>query len=158
MTSGHAEVASWAIYRDERRGFGLSFPPDWEPVRGMAGLLVSIAGVSDEKGFRPNLNVVRRANDRALDLDGLLESSLTELGRVLTDMIVIDASAVVVAHHPARHLIVTHRQGAFSLTSQQWMFVTDEHVWTVSASCTTEDYATLANLFTGVVASLSVSG
>lgn len=154
--SGSLSTA-WATYRDPRRGFSLLHPTDWEVLPGVAGLLVSLAAPAVEQdGFRSNMNVVRRVRDRALDLDALAKSSLSALLRFLNEPIVIDLDTDVVAGQPARRLLVAYRQGLFALTSEQWVFQDDEHVWTISAASLTERWDVEADRFTRVARSFAL--
>ncbi len=147
-------VKGWVDHVDRRHGFALSHPSDWRATRGISGLLVSlVAPDQPDPSFRPNLNVVRRVRDSALDLDGLAETVLSTLARLLTDILVVDVDSAVVGDVPARRLLVAYRQGIYALTSEQWVFMTDEHVWTVSAGAAAEGWAEVADTFGEVVRS-----
>lgn len=152
------EVSSmWAEYADRRHGFSLSHPRDWQVVRGVTGLLASIAAPEeDDAGFRSNLNVVRRIQDTALDLDGLARTAVSSLVRVLNDVIVIDVDTAVVADHPARRLLLAHRQGIYALTCEQWLLLAGDHIWTVSAGAATDVWDEVADTFGRIAHSLAL--
>ncbi|MDP9066791.1 MAG: hypothetical protein M3N53_00395 [Actinomycetota bacterium] len=146
--------STWNRHHDGRRGFSLEWPADWQVQRGMSGLLLSIAPPSDGDGFVPNLNLVRHVNDMRSDLDDLAKRAAREVLRVLTDVTLVDADATVVAGSPARRLLFSYRQGIYGLTSEQWLFLTPEHVWTITAGSESDDYDAFADVFSGIVRSL----
>lgn len=149
----------WTEYADRRHGFSLSHPRDWQVVRGVTGLLVSIAAPEeDDAGFRSNLNVVRRIQDTALDLDGLAQNAVKSLVRVLNDVIVIDVDTAVVADHPARRLLLAYRQGIYALTSEQWLLLAGDHIWTVTAGAATDAWDEFADTFSRIADSLAFEG
>lgn len=159
MSSSRPPAAAAAdVYADDRHGFSLEVPPDWQIQRGVAGLLVSlVAPALDDTSFRPNLNVVRRVRDRPPDLDALAHDAIKTLSRLLTDLLVIDVEASVVADLPARRVLIAYRQGLFALTSEQWIVAADDHIWTISAGAATEDWDEVADLVTGIVRSLRLT-
>ncbi len=146
----------WTRYIDKRSGLTLPHPSDWKPQRGMAGLLVAVVGSEGEVGFAPNVNVVRRVNDVQLGLDELARAAMREVRRILTDATIIDLDSAVVADAPARRLLFTYRQGIYGLTGEQWVWLTHEHIWTVTAGAATEEYDALADVFASIVARLTV--
>lgn len=155
--AGDAPAMAPETYSD-RHGFSLQVPPGWNVQKGVAGLLVSIVGPDETGAFRPNLNLVRKVRDRAPDLDALARDALKTLTRLLTDLLVIDVDSSVVAGLPARRLLVAYRQGMFALTSEQWIFVDDEHIWTVSAGASTEQWSDVAHDFAAIVRTLEFEG
>lgn len=141
-------------YVDPRHGFALEVPPGWELRSGVAGLLVAIVDTHASEGeFRPS-NLVRKVRDRRPDLDALARDVLKTLGRLLNDLIVIDVDSAVVAELPARRLLVAYRQGLFALTSEQWIVVDDDQIWTISAGAGTDRWDDVADVFAAVVRSL----
>lgn len=151
-------MADVLVYTDARNGFSLAVPEGWSVQKGVAGLLVSLVGPEVVEGtFRPNLNVVRKVRDRAPDLDALAHDALKTLQRLLTDLVVIDVDAGVVADLPARRLLVAYRQGVFALTSEQWMVAGDDYIWTVSAGAAAERWHEVADTFARAVASLELT-
>lgn len=157
-SSGIPAVAPAGTYADERHGFSVEVPPGWQIQKGVAGLLVSlVAPAADTGAFRSNLNVVRRVRDRAPDLDALAHDAIKTLSRLLTDLLVIDVDAAVVADLPARRVLVAYRQGLFALTSEQWIVAGDEYVWTISAGAATERWDDAADVFAAIVRSLELA-
>lgn len=106
----------------------------------MAGMLVSLVAPGSADVFPPNANVVRRARDVVLDLDGLAKSAVQILQRVLSEPLVIDVDHDVISEQPARRLLVAYRQGIYALTCQQLIFLTDDHIWTISAGARSEEW------------------
>ena len=146
----------WSRHVDDRRGFSLEYPSEWQMQRGMSGLLVSFAAPRQSEGFAANLNVVRRVDDTALDLDGIAQVAVREILRLLTDVTLIDADATVVADSPARRLLFAYRQGIYGLTGEQWLFRAPGHLWTVTAGASSEEYDALAPIFARITGSLRV--
>ena len=143
---------------DARHGFALEVPPRWDVRKGVAGLLVAIVDTSTSEGeFRASLNVVRKVRDRRPDLDVLARDALKALGRLLNDLMVIDIDSGVVADLPARRLLVAYRQGLFALTSEQWIVIDDDHIWTISAGATTDRWDDVADIFAAMVRSLRLT-
>ena len=152
-----AEAASqWSSYTDASAGIALEHPVQWKAVPGMTGLLVAVVGPQGAGGFAPNLNVVRRVNDVQLSLDDLALNAFREVKRVLTDAVIIDLDHAVVSREPARRFLFAYRQGIYGLTGEQWVWLTRQHIWTVTAGAATEDYDSVADELTRVVRSLRV--
>lgn len=150
-------LRGWVDHVDRRHGFTVTHPPGWNVTRGVGGLLVSLAAPEGPSGsFRSNMNVVRRVQDKMMDLDGLAESVLSALFRLLTEPLVIDVDTAVVGDRPARRLLVAYRQGIYALASEQWLFMTDDHVWTISAGAASETWGEVADTFTDIVRSFRV--
>ncbi len=147
---------SWLQRVDAARGFSLSHPPDWRVQRGASALLLSIAAPQETEGFRSNLNVVRRVRDRSCDVDGLAQIAVREATRFLTDLVIIDIEPGVVAGMSSRRLLFAYRQGIFSLTTEQWVSLADDHAWIISAGASSSIYDSVADVFAAVVASLRV--
>lgn len=125
-------------------------------MRGVSGLLVSVvAPDADAGGFRSNLNVVRRVRDSSLDLDGLAESSVSSLLRLLTEPIVVDIDSDVIANQPARRLLIAYRQGLYALSSEQWLWLDDDHIWTISAAALTEKWDAGTDAFSRIAHSFT---
>lgn len=146
----------WVNYSDARARLSLTRPFDWSVERGASGLLVAVVGPPGAAGFAPNLNVVRRVNDVRMSLDDLAEAAIREVRRILTDVTIIDLDSAVVAEAPARRLLFAYRQGVYGLTGEQWMWLTRDHIWTVTAGAATEDYHEVADLFDRIVRGLRV--
>lgn len=146
----------WVRYEDTRSGLGFEHPSQWRVRRGGGGLLVSVVAPQSETGFAPNLNVVRRINDHDFSLDDLARAAIREVRRVLTDALLIDLDATVVADEPARRLVFSYRQGIYGLTGEQWVWLTRAHLWTVTAGARTEDYDGVADVFARTIRSLRI--
>ena len=156
VSSGTRGELEWITYADPRVGLRLEHPAEWRADRGVTGLVLAVSAAPRADGFAPNLNVVRRVNDVKLSLDDLAQAAVREVRRVLTDAAIIDLDAAVVAESPARRLLFTYRQGIYGLTGEQWVWLTLDHIWTVTAGAATEDYDGVADVFNGLVSSLSV--
>lgn len=137
---------NWAVHRSAR-GFTIDHPPTWRAFPAMAGMLVSVVAPGRDKVFSANANVVRRARDVPLDLDRLTESSIQILLRVLSEPLIVDVDTDVISEQPARRLLVAYRQGIYALTCQQWLLMTDDHIWTVSAGARSDEWAEQAAVF-----------
>ena len=133
----------WFVHRS-RHGFSIGHPGSWKVTPAVAGMLVSVAGPAPDDLFAANANVIRRARDVSLDLDGLAKSAIRVLQRVLSEPLVIDVDHDVVSERPARRLLVAYRQGIYALTCQQWILLTDDHIWTISAGARTEEWSECA--------------
>ena len=142
-TDTHLGKTEWTVHRS-RHGFSIGHPVGWKATRAPAGMLVSLLAPVPEDVFPPNANVVRRARDVALDLDGLAKSAIQLLQRVLSEALVIDVDHDVVSQTPARRLLVAYRQGIYALTCQQWILLTDDHIWTISAGARSEEWSECA--------------
>jgi hypothetical protein len=148
----------WSMYADARRGFRLEHPADWDVRPGLAGLLVAIVAPSENgNDFRSNVNVVRKTGVGSRDLDELAQNAIREVGRILTDLLVIDIDAAVVAGLSARRLLFSYRQGMFGLTAEQWLMVEEDKHWTISASASSDRYNSIADEFAAIVASVEVT-
>ena len=146
----------WVRHFDERRGFSLEYPSEWQLQRGMSGLLASVVAPRPSESFAANMNVVRRVDDTAMDLGGIAQVAVREILRLLTDVTLIDADSTVVADSPARRLLFAYRQGIYGLTGEQWLFRVPGHLWTVTAGASSEEYDALAPIFARITGSLRV--
>lgn len=149
--------SSWSEYLDRKRGFRLEHPSGWEVRPGQAGLLLALVAPGEDGEFRSNLNVVRKTGVHAADLDRVARTAIQEVARVLTDLIVIDVDAAIVADRPARRLLFGYRQGIFGLTAEQWVFADDDRHWIVSAAASSERYGAAADDFARIVASFEIA-
>ena len=159
MMSSRAATRSeqvWAPYADPNSGLTFKHPDGWKVQRGRSGLLASVVAPRSEAGFAPNLNVVRRVNDHHYNLDDMARAAIREVRRVLTDPVLIDLDAAVVADDPARRLLFSYRQGVYGLTGEQWVWLTPSHLWTVTAGARTDDYDAFADVFAQLVRSLRI--
>lgn len=157
VDAGSIADGQWTRYEDARRHFSLDHPAEWEIQRGVAGLLVAVAGPRREEGaFRPNLNVVRKSGIAVVELDELARAAIREVTRVLTDLTVLDIEPVVVSDVPARRVLFSYRQGIFGLTAEQWLFFAQEGQWTISAAASSEDYDDVADVFARMARSVQV--
>lgn len=135
-----AGVDDWSVYRS-RHGFSIGHPSRWAVTPAVTGMLVSLVAPGSSDVFPANANVVRRVRDVVLDLDGLATSGIQLLQRVLSEPLIIDVDHDVVSAHPARRILVAYRQGVYALTCQQWILLTDEHIWTISVGARSEEWA-----------------
>ena len=157
MNSGHSEPGDWTVHRS-RHGFSIHHPAAWKVTPAVAGMLVSLVAPGSDDVFPSNANVVRRARDVALDLDGLARSAIQLLRRVLSEPLVIDVDHDVVAEQPARRLLVAYRQGIYALTCQQWILLTDDHIWTISAGARSEEWSECAAVLDRIGRSFELDG
>lgn len=136
----------WAVHRSAQ-SFAIEHPSTWRVLPAMAGMLVSLVAPGPNDVFTANANVVRRARDLPLDLDRLTETSIQILLRVLSDALIVDVDTDVISKQPARRLLVAYRQGIYALTCQQWLLMTEDHIWTVSTGARSEEWAERAAVF-----------
>lgn len=151
------QAEGWVTHRS-RHGFSIGHPGSWKVTPAVAGMLVSVVAPSPDDVFAPNANVVRRARDVALDLDGLTKSAIQVLLRVLSEALVIDVDHDVISEQPARRLLVAYRQGIYALTCQQWILLTDDHIWTMSTGARSEEWADRASVFDRLGRSFRLEG
>ena len=159
MTAASTAVGhelAWVPYADARSGLAFQHPATWSVQRGRAGLLASVVAPRRAAGLAPNLNVVRKVNDHDYTLDDLARAAIREVQRVLTDAALIDLDAAVVADEPARRLLFSYRQGVYGLTGEQWVWLTQSHLWTVTAGARTEDYDASADIFAQLVRTMRI--
>lgn len=136
----------WTVHRSAQ-GFAIDHPSTWRVLPAMAGMLVSLIAPGPKDVFSANANVVRRARDVPLDLDRLMETSIQVLLRVLSEALIVDVDTDVISKQPARRLLVAYRQGIYALTCQQWLLMTDDHIWTVSTGARSDEWAQRAAVF-----------
>lgn len=148
----------WLAFADNKRGFRLEHPSDWEVHPGLAGLLVAIVAPSKAgEDFSPSVNVVRKTGMRSRDLDELAQNAIREVGRVLTDLLVIDVDVAVVSGLSARRSVFSYRQGIFGLTAEQWLMVEGDRHWTISATASSDRYDSIADEFSTIIGSFEIT-
>ena len=157
MNDAESQDEEWIVH-GSRHGFTIGHPGSWQVTPATAGMLVSVVAPRPEDVFPPNANVIRRARDVALDLDGLARSAIQVLQRVLSEPLVIDVDHEVVSEHPARRLLIAYRQGIYALTCQQWILLTDDHIWTISAGARSEEWPECASVLDRVGRSFKLEG
>jgi hypothetical protein len=140
-------------YRHEAGGFALPLPEDWVrldgPVPGIS--LVALEPDRPEERFRANLVVTVEELDDGLDLDGWQASTEEHLPSALNDYLLLDRERMDLNGRVAIRRLAHHaRPETGSITMEQWAFVVGRRGITLTASSSTLDHDTLADVFAGI--------
>ena len=139
-------------YRHPTAGFALPVPEDWELVED-AQPGVPLIAVEPEHvgGFRANLVVTVERLPAGLDLETWQASADGQLPSLLAGYLLLDKERVEVNGNAALRRLAHHvRADTGSVTMEQWAMVVGETGITLTASCDTLEYGTLATAFAGV--------
>ena len=80
--------------------------------------------------------------------------SLRSQGELLFGHRLIDLEAWTLGGRPATRTLAHHAQQRLAITIEQWRVVEGSHAYTVTCSCATLDYATVADGFREAAESL----
>ena len=87
---------------------------------------------------------------------------LETIGRVLTDVRLVDRESATLLGQAGERVLLAYRQGTHSLAMEQWWSVAENAgeggAVVVSATCAALDYDAYADTFTRIAGSLTVDG
>jgi hypothetical protein len=142
-------------YRHPELGFELELPDGIEVHDDMDGMaLVAVEPSKPSSGFQANLVVTVEEVGPGTPVESYTEASLRSQGEVLYAHRLIDLEATTLAGRPATRTLAHHAQGHLAITIEQWRVVEVALAYTVTGSCATLDYATLADGFREAAESL----
>jgi hypothetical protein len=142
-------------YRHPELGFELELPKGIEVREDMDGLaLVAVEPGEPSSGFRANLVVTIEEVGPGTAVESYTEASLRSQGELLYGHRLIDFEMTEVSRRPATRTLAHHAQEHLAITIEQWRLVEGAHAYTVTASCATLDYATVADGFREAAESL----
>lgn len=148
----------WATAVESATGLVVPVPEGWEAI--VDPLDVAIVTVRpeaapaagpglDDVGFRPNVTVtVERPPAESADLDAYSRQLLAGLFRYLTDAHVVSVDPHRFGAHAGRRVVSGHRQGPFTLVTEQYWSIAESGVATVlTGTCTIEQYRWASGIF-----------
>jgi hypothetical protein len=142
-------------YRHPELGFELVLPDGSELHEDFDGMaLVVVEPSQPSSGFRANLVVTVEEVGPGTGVGTYTEASLRSQDELLHGHRVIDLETTTVGGRPATRTLVHHAQERLAITAEQWRLVEGVHAYTVTCSCATLDYATVADGFREAAESL----
>jgi hypothetical protein len=142
-------------YRHPELGFELAVPDGSELHDDMDGMaLVAVEPKEPSSGFRANLVVTVEEVGAGIAVETYTEASLRSQGELLYGHRLIDLEPLTVGGRPAIRTLAHHAQKHLAITVEQWRLVEGPHAYTVTCSCATLDYATVADGFREAAESL----
>lgn len=149
---------AWATAAEPSTGLVLPVPENWEATVDPSDVAIIVmrpdsspkAGPGlDDVGFRPNVTVtVERPPAEVADLDAYSRQLLAGLFRYLTDPHVVSVDPQAFGGNVGRRVVSGHRQGPFTLVSEQYWSIADTGVATVlTGTCTIEQYRWASGVF-----------
>ena len=108
--------------------------------------------------LRPRLTVSRERLDLVPALDDVTSARLEELQAAVPDFQLLDLEELTVASRPAHRMLAACRDGAVSLTLEQWWSIDGNSVVTLTAVVPTMEYDDVADVLTQMVASFQLTG
>jgi hypothetical protein len=149
-------VTDWLPWRADD-GYTLRRPMTWE-VHEEKGDLV-LLGPDTGGPLRPRLTVNRdRLDDLVPDLEEITAARLQDLPTALAEFQLLDLEDVTLASRPAHRMLAACRDGAISLTLEQWWSIDGASIVTLTAVAPTMEYDELADVFAGMAASFEMTG
>lgn len=152
----------WQAVDEASSGLVVPVPEGWEPSVDPAEVaIISLRPAAcpaagpglDDNDFRPNVTVtVERPppapDQQAADLDVYSRQLIAGLFRYLTDAHVVSVDPETFGGYDGRHVISGHRQGPFTLVTEQYWSIAPTGVATVlTGTCTLEQYRWASNIF-----------
>lgn len=147
----------WVTYEDGDAGFAIEHSPGWETADDAPGCVVLV--ITPEPGvhgFRANVTLTTAMLGGAMDAEGFASAQLATLGELLTDARLVDRAPASLLDRPGERVLLTYRQGLYSLALEQRWSVAGEGAVVLSATCASLDYDRYAETFARMAASLRV--
>jgi hypothetical protein len=146
-------------YRHPELGFELALPDGSELHDDMDGMaIVAVEPNEPSSGFRANLVVTVEEVGVGTSVQSYTEVSLRSQGELLFGHRLIDLEPLTIDARPATRTLAHHAQEHRAITIEQWRVVEGTHAYTVTCSCATLDYATVADGFREAAESLVLDG
>jgi len=160
---GAARAAlDWPTVDETSSGLVVPVPEGWEPSVDPAEAAIiclrpascpATGPGSNDNDFRPNVTItVERPppgpDQQIVDLDGYSRQLIAGLFRYLTDAHVVSDDPELFGGNDGRRVISGHRQGPFTLVTEQYWSIAPTGVATVlTGTCTLEQYRWASNVF-----------
>ncbi|GAA3684892.1 hypothetical protein GCM10022224_057010 [Nonomuraea antimicrobica] len=145
-------ASPWQIYHDQETGASLPVPPGWE------GLLypevrIALRQPGSGPGFRPNVTLtVERPPKELSELPDYSQALLQAMALTLTDLTVISIDQYERWGVEGRRVLSAYRSGIYALALEQYWFLKDDLVTSMSGTCAVEQHDELAETFEYIVA------
>jgi hypothetical protein len=150
-------VSDWLPCVDSAAGVLLERPAWWEVAEEDGDLVLVAPAGEGEGGLTPRVTVSRMHPAFGVALPGLDEFAgdrIRAMGEALADFLLVDEEDTTVSSQPARRILAACRDGALSVTVEEWWTVAADSVITVSAVAPTMEYDEVADLFARIAGSL----
>lgn len=155
------EALDWDSAADPSSGLVVPVPDGWESTVDPAEIAVITLAAegSADNDFRPNVTVtVERPPAELADLHAYSRELLAGLFRYLTDVHVVSADPEPFGGHDGRRVVSGHRQGPFTLVTEQYWSIAPSGVATVlTGTCTIEQYRWASGVFEQVALGTTVA-
>ncbi len=137
-------------------GYMVQRPVSWE-VHQEDGDLVFLA--PDTGGpLRPRLTVSRERLDPVPALEDVTSARLEDLQATVPDFQLLDLEELTLASRPAHRTLAACRDGALSLTLEQWWTIDGNSVVTLTAVVPTMEYDDVADVLAQMAATFRLTG
>ena len=131
-----------------------SMPPGWNAIGVRASAIAAVSPEIDDVHYRSNLTIAETPLSALGDIAAFGDDHLRDLERVLTDFRLIEVSDAQVGRLPGVRLTASFRQGAYDLTLDEWLGLSDVTMVTAAAVATDFDYVSDVSKFEQIVASI----
>lgn len=136
------------IYRHPSLGFEIELPRHSELVEDAPGAALVAAEPEDpEAAFRANIVVTTEPGSEHRDVDAYTDASLAVQAQVLDAFVLIDRVRERLRGGEALRTLGHHDVGGMAVTIEQWRLLSAGRAYTLTASCWTLDYDSLADSF-----------
>ncbi len=145
----------WVEAAHADQGIALRHPPDWRALLGQGSRPLVVVGPGP--GARPVVEAAAPLLPSADDLDTYVALQLESLGRLLTDLRLLDDGPAPVGELQGRRLLATYRQGVYLLNVVVWTALAGERALSVSGICVASEYERVEATLEGIAASVRLS-
>ena len=142
----------WVEVTHASHGFSLRHPPDWRALQGQGNRPLVVVGPGP--GPRPVVEAAAPLLPPAGDLDAYVALQLASLGRLLTDLRLLDEGPAPVGAIDGRRLLTTYRQGVYLLNLVVWTALAGDRALSLSGLCLATEYDRVEGTFESVAASV----
>lgn len=149
-----AHEGGWKRIDSDFPQLSFSIPDNWKAVEVRAGAIAALSPEVDEGRYRSNVTIAEMPLSDVGDINAFGDEHLRELERVLTDFQLIEVSDAQVGPLPGVRITASFRQGAYDLTLDEWLGLTDVTLVTATAVAADFDYPDEVENFEQIVASI----
>ncbi len=150
----------FAKYENAKYNFQIYYPSTWKITEGIMGTAVTFRSPPDSPTDQFLENVVIGVADLAavpsMTLDKYVELSLAQLAKVITDYKLISIQPRVIAGKPAKIIVLTGRQGIFSVKFLDAIILSNNKAYVITFIAEEAKYKNYEEIGTKIINSMLI--
>ena len=143
----------WTEAVHKEQGFVLHYTAEWRQLEGIGTRPMVLVGPENRLPAMVQASAPPLSDVSCTDLDGYLARRLEALGRVLTDLRLLDDSVDQLGDTTGRRLLFSYRHGIYLLNLVDWTALGRDRALSVSGVCVATDYARTESVFQAMASS-----